>query len=77
MWNGWSSWETYAVAKWVQETPEVYVAMRRGRPFDGWSAMRFVMTLAPSGVPDFATDKLNHGYGAVDWDELAEYFNQT
>ena len=71
--NGWSNWESWNVALWVNNEEPMYRAMRRGLPYTASEAEAFCKELMPDGTPDM--DSPDGGYDAVDWVEVASDFN--
>jgi len=72
--NGWTNYETWNVSLWVENEEGMYLEMVKNRPFSANSAREFVESLMPDGTPDF--DDTTGDYDDVNWDEIAESFNE-
>lgn len=70
--NGWSNWETWNVALWIDNEEDFYRAKLRyfaGHPCTAHFVERFVSEYLPDGTPDMDSPR---EMGAVDWDEIAD-----
>lgn len=80
--QGWKNWETWNVALWFGNDEGLYNAVRdHHRRFDAGDAEEFVWDLLPDGTPDFQKDSTSRrdvakAYGQVDWQEIADSFNE-
>ena len=71
--NGYTNWETWNVALWLNNDEGLYRAYRNmvcDDPLSPDDAERIVMDLLPDGTPDFGDT--DGGYGAVNWGEVAD-----
>lgn len=74
--NGWTNWETWNVVLWIDNDEGLYNA-RLEAASDGFtaeSAEQFVRESLPDGTPEM--DDTDGGYPAVDWQEVAESWNE-
>lgn len=72
--NGWSNWQTWNVNLWLQNDEGLYNAAWGGRPYTSQSLRELVeLELLPDGTPDM-DNRLE--YDGVDWQEIAEGFNE-
>lgn len=74
--NGWTNWETWNVVLWVDNDEGLYNA-RRDASNGHYTAERaeaFVRDILPDGTPDM--DDTDGGYAVVDWQEIADAWNE-
>jgi len=76
--NGWTNWETWNVALWIDNDEPMYRERirwmrRRYNEITADDVEEFVRELMPNGTPDMdgAAD-----YNKVDWSEIAEHWEQ-
>lgn len=74
--NGWANYETWNVDLWISNDEGSYKSARRQQPFDASSAEEFVKELYPEGTPDFEDMGKAKCYDEVNWEEVAESFNE-
>lgn len=67
--NGWSNWETWNVALWIQNDESAYRATKRA--YSPENLEQIVMDIYPDGTPDMDSAKEMYD---VDWEEL---FNEA
>ena len=72
--NGWANWETWNVNLWMFNDEYLYDTIKSGSNYTPSDAMICVKALMPNGTPDM--DNTDGGYDAVDWDEIADSFNE-
>ncbi len=71
--QGWTNWETWNVNLWILNDEYNYRQMLKLKPFDKRSAEKFVKNIFPDGTPDMDSFKQ---YLKVDWNEIADSFNE-
>ncbi len=73
--NGWSNWETWNVVLWFSNDEELYkgIASVAGSWLPN-SAEAYAKLVMPDGTPDF--DDTDGGYSVVNWDEVADAWNE-
>jgi len=70
--NGWTNWETWNVALWIDNDESLYRQRCRTSQWDSGMVSEFVQKLMPDGTPDMDCGcELNK----VDWHEIAESWN--
>jgi hypothetical protein len=82
--NGWKNWETWNVALWVGNEEGLYRATRdeaQRKGFSAETAEEWAREIMPNGTPDFKSKLHGKGkgarlYDAVDWDAIAEAWNE-
>ena len=78
--QGWKNWATWNVALWVGNDEPIYRAMRNLMPYTAQKAQRFVEAIYPNGTPDMQTARRTFpayvGENAVDWEAIADDFNE-
>ena len=77
--NGWTNYETWNVALWIDNEEPMYRAkqahLAKGK-FTAASAEKFVKGQMPNGTPDFKGELGGKkAYKKVDWKEIADNFN--
>ena len=73
--NGWTNYETWNVNLWFNNDEGLYTAKKEAR-VGYWTPAQvegFCREMMPNGTPDF--DSVND-YKAVDWQEIAEAWNE-
>lgn len=70
--NGWTNWETWNVALWIDNEEPLYRAkvefIKRGK-LHPIQVEAFIREIYPKGTPDFDSPK---DLKKVNWDEIAE-----
>jgi hypothetical protein len=75
--QGWANYETWNVALWFDNDQGLYnEAREHPTRFTAGSAREFVKELLPSGTPDFKSRGGSRAYAKVDWQEIADNFNE-
>lgn len=77
--NGWTNWETWNVGLWIDNEYAIYKDRMAdiNHKLATWDAQKvrdFVTCWFEDGTPDM--DETDGGYDAVNWDELAEAWNE-
>lgn len=70
--NGWTNWETWNVALWIDNEEGSYrekIRYFNRHECDGDNVEKFVGQIYPDGTPDMDSPKEMNG---VNWDEIAE-----
>lgn len=74
--NGWRNWATWNVNIWSENDETIYRAKNRYARFSEWTGdmvASFIQEWFPNGTPDMDGA---HEYSDVDWDGLAESWNE-
>ena len=70
--QGWANWQTWNVTLWTGNDEGLYNELR-GQHYDAQLAEDHTKYLMPEGTPDMD----NPGeYDDVDWDEVADAYNE-
>ncbi len=73
--NGWSNWETWNVVLWFANEEAFYNPIARlAGTWTADKARDHAERIMPDGTPDF--DETDKGYSAVNWDEVADAWNE-
>lgn len=78
--NGWSNYETWNVALWIDNEPDTYaeryrLARRARHQYDLADSLRaWVLAMMPDIGASMFADLLRAAIGRVDWDELASHW---
>jgi len=78
--NGWKNYETWNLALWINNHEDLYKTVLhygRQRPFTAATAKALAMTMFPDGTPDYRSRGRARAYAKVDWEEIADDFNET
>jgi hypothetical protein len=77
--QGWHNYETWNVALWFGNDERLYkMVLRAGgeRPFTPASARALTERVFPHGTPDLKSMGGAKAYAKVDWQEIADDFNE-
>jgi hypothetical protein len=79
--NGWKNRETWNVVLWVMNDEGTYKEMRRAvrsgdAPMTADDAQEFVEEIFPDGTPDMKDVATEVAYKRVDWEAVADAFNE-
>src|SRR5271156_6160904 len=75
--QGWANYETWNVALWFGNDRGLYDAVREHpERFTANSAEKLVRKLLPKGTSDFKDRGKSKAYAKVDWQEIADDFNE-
>ena len=79
--NGWKNWETWNVVLWITNDYDLYKQMQRAvrdgdEPMDADAAREFVEEVFPDGTPDMRDIATEVAYRKVDWESVADAFNE-
>ncbi|HSG62642.1 MAG TPA: hypothetical protein VLA24_14535 [Pseudomonadales bacterium] len=75
--NGWTNWDTWNVALWIDNDEPTYRYRRRYCGAGAWNATRaesFCREVFPNGTPDMDTPA-EQSMESVDWQEIADNWN--
>lgn len=70
--NGWSNWETWNVALWVDNEYAIYQARMESKPKTVEEVKAFVLEWFPNGTPDFQELEWHDARAAVNWRDIAD-----
>jgi hypothetical protein len=78
--NGWKNYETWNVALWFGNEEHLYrnvvSRLERKGKFSAFNAKILVKRNMPYGTPDFEGMGKSRCYSRVDWEEIADCFNE-
>jgi hypothetical protein len=71
--NGWSNYETWNVALWIDSDENTYHTVKENAPFTAVKAQRIALELYPKGTPDMDSPA---DMDRVNWKEIARAWNE-
>ncbi len=77
--HGWKNYETWNVALWAGNDEGIYREIRRRRPARDYTeetAQELAREIWPDGTPDFQDMGGAKAFDAVDWEEVADAWNE-
>ena len=81
--NGWTNWETWNMALWIDNEYEVYTRRvdtqkfltKQGKEWTSNDAKYFCLSAFPDGPPDFHNEDWTSDMNAVNYQEIADHWN--
>jgi|TARA_R110002096_G_scaffold33801_1_gene97245 hypothetical protein len=73
--NGWTNWETWNIANWIDDDYSIYMCRCNYVTFEPWnvtSVKSFIRDMFPNGTPDFA-NSIGCNTSSDYWDEVVNY----
>lgn len=74
--NGWANYETWNVALWAGNDEGAYNFVRTSGPYTPDRAQEVAREMWPEGTPDFDDMGQAEAYDRVDWQAIADAWNE-